>query len=73
MKKRDNMQLIKGIVLVIWLVVLLITLDGIGHRLKALEQEVKTLKQENSELWKNIDALSEDYTQLYQEVYKEVE
>lgn len=73
MGNRDNIQLIKGIVLLIGLVVLLITLDETGHRLKALEQEVKTLKQENSELWKNIDALSEDYTQLYQEVYKEVE
>ena len=32
--------------------------------------ELDNAKNEINELWDNIDAISEDYTTLYQEVYK---
>lgn len=41
-----------------------------------VEELVKIEKEQTNqieELWKNIDAISIDYNQLYKEVYKEVE
>ena len=45
------------------------TIDELVSIIESLVEIDKAQTSEIEELWKNIDALSEDYTQLYQEIY----
>lgn len=42
-----------------------------GYNLiKDMQIKINELQKDNSNLWENIDALSEDYTLLYYEIYR---
>ena len=43
---------------------------NVYYTINILEQKIEDLESDNKALWENIDALSEDYTLLYYEIYK---
>ena len=49
--------------------ILLCAINGY-YTINILEQKIEDLEGDNKALWENIDALSEDYTLLYYEIYK---
>lgn len=49
------------------------TINELTDCVKDLVEVDKEQTEQIEELWKNIDAISIDYNQLYNEVYKEVE
>ena len=49
--------------------ILLCAINGY-YTINILEQKIEDLESDNRTLWENIDALSEDYTLLYYEIYK---
>lgn len=43
----------------------------IVNKVQTLESKLQELQKDNEELWKNIDALSEDYTTIWVQLYGE--
>lgn len=83
MIKKETRSNIKNLIIVITMFIMIVMCDTISKQQKSIneltecvEELVKIEKEQTNqieELWKNIDAISIDYNQLYKEVYKEVE
>lgn len=70
-------RIISKIVLILFLLVFIYAIfDSVNMQVEQDKEfqnmvvELDNAKNEINELWDNIDAISEDYTTLYQEVYK---
>lgn len=48
--------------------ILLCAINGY-YTINILDKKIEDLENDNKALWENIDALSEDYTLLYYEIY----
>lgn len=83
MIKKETQNTIKNLGMVIVIFILMVACDTLAKQQKTIDELTNIIsdmveiekKQTNEieELWKNIDALSIDYTQIYNEIYKEVE
>ena len=81
MIKKETRSNIKNLIIVITMFIMIVMCDTISKQQKSInelteciEELVKIEKEQTNqikELWKNIDAISIDYNQLYNEVYKE--
>lgn len=70
-------RIISKIVLILFLLVFIYAIfDSVNMQVEQDKEfqnmvvELENAKNEINELWDNIDAISEDYITLYQEVYK---
>ena len=70
-------RIISKIVLILFLLVFIYAIfDSVNMQVEQDKEfqnmviELNNTKNEINELWDNVDAISEDYTTLYQEVYK---
>lgn len=70
-------RIISKIVLILFLLVFIYAIfDSVNMQVEQDKEfqnmvvELDNAKNEINELWDNIDAISEEYTTLYQEVYK---
>lgn len=83
MIKKETQTTIKNLAIVIVMFIMIVMCDTIAQQQKSLDkltecvEELVEIDKEQTkqieELWKNIDALSIDYTQIYNEIYKEVQ
>lgn len=83
MIKKETQTTIKNLAIVIVMFIMIVMCDTIAQQQKTIdeltncvEELVKVDKEQTNqlkELWKNIDALSIDYTQIYNEIYKEAQ
>lgn len=81
MIKKETRENIKNLMVVIVMFIMIVMCDTISKQQKTIEElttcveELVKIEKEQTnqieELWKNIDAISIDYNQLYNEVYKE--
>jgi septal ring factor EnvC (AmiA/AmiB activator) len=80
--KELKLNIITKIVIFIWLFIIaaVVTvavsdnateLTRINEQLTQLEQEVSDIQNDTQELWKNIDAIEEDYTTIWEQLYGE--
>ena len=83
MIKKETQTTIKNLAIVIVMFIMIVMCDTIAQQQKSIDEltecveELVEIDKEQTnqieELWKNIDALSIDYTQIYNEIYKEVQ
>ena len=83
MIKKETQTTIKNLAMVIVIFIMIVMCDTIAQQQKSIDkltecvEELVEIDKEQTkqieELWKNIDALSIDYTQIYNEIYKEVQ
>lgn len=83
MIKKETQTTIKNLAIVIVIFIMIVMCDTIAQQQKSIDkltecvEELVEIDKEQTkqidELWKNIDALSIDYTQIYNEIYKEVQ
>ncbi len=59
------------ILAVVLLVVIFIRLNEQQARIDEIDNSIETILDDNKELWKNIDAMSEDYSTLWTQIYGE--
>ena len=71
----EKLNVVKMFLIIILAIVLLVViftrLNEYKDRIDSLENKVITLDEDNKELWKNIDAMSEDYTTLWVQIFGE--
>lgn len=70
-----KLNIVKVMLIIILAVILIgtifIRLNEQQAKIDALEVKINTVLEDNKELWKNIDAMSEDYTTLWVQLYGE--
>lgn len=81
MIKRETKNTIKVILIMLTYFIMIVMCDTISKQQKTIDELTSCMKElveiekkqteELEELWENIDAISIDYNQLYNEVYKE--
>lgn len=71
----EKLNVVKMFLIILLAIVLLVViftrLNEYKDRIDSLENKVTTLDEDNKELWKNIDAMSEDYTTLWVQIFGE--
>lgn len=71
-KKLNIVKVILIILLAVMLIIIIFTrLNEQENRLNEMEKKIETILEDNKEIWKNIDAMSEDYTTLWVQLYGE--
>ena len=71
-KKLNIVKVILIILLAVMLIIIIFTrLNEQENRLNEMEKKIETILEDNKEIWKNIDAISEDYTTLWVQLYGE--